>query len=57
MRLGYDPTSGADIVGSGVEALGGSIEEFDKRNDVTQSNVIVDTGPWMAGLRDGDDVR
>jgi hypothetical protein len=49
-QLGYDPTNGADITGFGVEALDGSIGKVDKSNDdVGQSYVIVNTGPWILG--------
>jgi hypothetical protein len=51
-QLGYDPTDGTDIIGFGVEALDGSIGKVDKRNDdVGQSYVIVDTGPWIFGKK------
>jgi hypothetical protein len=51
-QLGYDPTHGADITGFGVEALDGSIGKIDKRNDdVGESYVIVDTGPWILGKK------
>jgi hypothetical protein len=50
--VGYDPTAGADITGYGVEALDGSIGKIDKANDdVGQSYVIVDTGPWIFGKK------
>jgi hypothetical protein len=51
-KLGYDPTSGRDLTGFGVEALDGSIGKIDKAtNDVGQSFVIVDTGPWIFGKK------
>jgi hypothetical protein len=51
-QLGFDPTSGRDITGYGVEALDGSIGKIDKaNNDVGQSYVIVDTGPWIFGKK------
>jgi hypothetical protein len=46
--LGYDPTSGGDITGFKVEATGGSIGKIDKaNNDIGQSYLIVDAGPWI----------
>jgi hypothetical protein len=51
-QLGFDPTSGRDITGYGVEALDGSIGKIDEaNNDVGQSYVIVDTGPWIFGKK------
>jgi hypothetical protein len=51
-ELGYDATSGADITGFAVEAVDGSIGKVDKRNDdVSQSYVVVDTGPWIFGKK------
>ena len=51
-QLGYDPASGKDIVGYGVEAIDGSIGKIDQAtHDVTQSYVIVDTGPWIFGKK------
>ena len=51
-QLGYDPTTGSDITGYGVEARDGSIGKIDKaNNDVGQSYVIVDTGPWIFGKK------
>jgi hypothetical protein len=51
-QLGFDPTSGRDITGYSVEALDGSIGKIDKAsNDVGQSYVIVDTGPWIFGKK------
>ena len=51
-QLGYDPTSGRDIVGFKVEALDGSIGKIDEAtNDVGESFVIVDTGPWIFGKK------
>ena len=51
-QLGYDPTSGRDLTGYGVEALDGSIGKIDKAsNDVGASFVIVDTGPWIFGKK------
>jgi hypothetical protein len=50
--LGYDPVNGRDLTGYGVEALDGSIGKIDKAsNDVGQSYVIVDTGPWIFGKK------
>ena len=68
-ELGYDPTGGSDITGYGVEARDGSIGKVDNaNNDVGQSYVIVDTGPWIFGKKvmlpagvidriDGDDEK
>ena len=51
-QLGYDPTSGRDLSGFGVEALDGSIGKIDEAtNDVGESFVIVDTGPWIFGKK------
>ena len=51
-QLGYDPTSGRDIAGFGVEALDGSIGKVDSAtNAVDESFVIVDTGPWIFGKK------
>jgi hypothetical protein len=51
-QLGYDPTSGRDITGFGVEALDGSIGKVDSAtNDVDGSFIIVDTGPWIFGKK------
>jgi hypothetical protein len=50
--LGYDPTGGTDVTGYHVEALDGSIGKVDKaNNDVAQSYLIVDTGPWIFGKK------
>jgi hypothetical protein len=51
-QLGYDPTGGSDIVGYRVEAMDGSIGKIDgANNDVGQSYLIVDTGPWILGKK------
>ena len=51
-QLGYDPTSGRDVTGFGVEALDGSIGKVDSStNDVGDSFMIVDTGPWIFGKK------
>jgi len=51
-QLGYDPTSGRDLTGYGVEALDGSIGKIDEAsNDVGASFLIVDTGPWIFGKK------
>ncbi len=51
-QIGYDPTSGRDLSGFGVEALDGSIGKIDEAtNDVGGSFVIVDTGPWIFGKK------
>ena len=50
--LAYDPTNGRDLTGYHVEALDGSIGKIDKAsNDVGQSYIIVDTGPWIFGKK------
>ena len=52
VQLGYDPASGRDLTGFGVEALDGSIGKIDAAtNDVGESFVIVDTGPWIFGKK------
>ena len=68
-QLGYDPTAGSDITGYRVEASDGSIGKIDgANNDVGQSYLIVDTGPWILGKKvmlpagviqriDGDDEK
>jgi len=51
-QLGYDPRSGRDLTGFGVEALDGSIGKVDQATtDVGESFVIVDTGPWIFGKK------
>lgn len=51
-HLGFDPTSGRDISGFGVEALDGSIGKIDKATyEAGGSFVIVDTGPWIFGKK------
>ena len=51
-QLGYDPRSGRDLTGFGVEALDGSIGKVDQSTtDVGESFVIVDTGPWIFGKK------
>jgi hypothetical protein len=50
--LGYDPASGRDITGFGVEAVDGSIGKIDDAtHEAGQSFVIVDTGPWIFGKK------
>ena len=51
-QLGYDPASGRDLTGFGVEALDGSIGKVDSATyDASESFVIVDTGPWIFGKK------
>jgi hypothetical protein len=51
-QLGYDPTGGRDITGFKVEALDGSIGKVDDAtNEVGESFIIVDTGPWIFGKK------
>src|SRR6478609_548345 len=51
-QIGYDPTSGRDLSGFGVEALDGSIGKIDEAtNEVGGSFIIVDTGPWIFGKK------
>jgi len=51
-QLGYDPAAGRDLTGYKVEAVDGSIGKIDEAsNDVSQSYVIVDTGPWILGKK------
>jgi hypothetical protein len=51
-ELGYDASLGGDLVGYGVEALDGSIGKIDEAsNDVSESYLIVDTGPWIFGKK------
>lgn len=50
--LGFDPTSGRDLTGYGIEARDGSIGKIDEAsNDVGSSYVVVDTGPWIFGKK------
>ena len=47
-----DPVAGRDLTGYKVEAVDGSIGKIDEAsNDVSQSYVIVDTGPWILGKK------
>ena len=51
-QIGYDPTSGRDLSGFGVEALDGSIGKIDEAtNEAGGSFIIVDTGPWIFGKK------
>ena len=51
-RLGYDPLEGQDITGFKVEAIDGSIGKIDEAsNEVGESYLIVDTGPWIFGKK------
>ena len=51
-QLGFDPTGGRDLSGFHVEAVDGSIGKIDSSTtDVSQSFVIVDTGPWIFGKK------
>jgi hypothetical protein len=51
-QLGFDPTSGRDITGYGVEAIDGSIGKVDEATyEAGSSFVIVDTGPWIFGKK------
>ena len=51
-QLGYDPAAGRDLSGYKVEAVDGSIGKIDEAsNDVGQSYIIVDTGPWILGKK------
>jgi hypothetical protein len=51
-QLGYDPTSGRDLSGYGVEAIDGSIGKIDEATyDAGSSYLIVDTGPWIFGKK------
>ena len=46
------PAGGRDLTGYKVEAVDGSIGKIDEAsNDVSQSYVIVDTGPWILGKK------
>src|SRR5947208_14426810 len=53
--LGYDPGDGDDVrdlTGLEVEALDGSIGKIDEaNNEVSNSYLIVDTGPWIFGKK------
>jgi hypothetical protein len=45
-------TSGADVVGYGVEALDGSIGKVDEATyDAGSAYIVVDTGPWIFGKK------
>jgi hypothetical protein len=51
-QLGYDPDAGRDLSGYRVEATDGSIGKIDEAtDDVRQSFIIVDTGPWILGKK------
>jgi hypothetical protein len=51
-QFGYDATGGRDLTGYRVEAVDGSIGKIDEAsNEVGQSYVIVDTGPWILGKK------
>src|SRR3954454_11446829 len=51
-EIGYDPTHGRDLTGFEVEALDGSIGKIDEaNNEVSNSYLIVDTGPWIFGKK------
>ena len=51
-QLGYDPLEGQDITGFKVEAIDGSIGKIDEAsNEVGESYLIVDTGPWIFGKK------
>jgi hypothetical protein len=52
--IGYDPRGGdaRDLTGFHVEALDGSIGKIDEaNNEVGNSYLIVDTGPWIFGKK------
>ena len=50
--IGYDPINGRDLTGFEVEALDGSIGKIDEaNNEVANSYLIVDTGPWIFGKK------
>lgn len=51
-QTGYDPLAGQDITGYKVEAIDGSIGKIDEAsNEVGDSYLIVDTGPWIFGKK------
>jgi hypothetical protein len=51
-QLGFDPASGRDLSGYEVEALDGSIGKVDAAtHEVGQSQIVVDTGPWIFGKK------
>src|SRR4051812_3703782 len=51
-QVGDDSMAGRDLTGYRVEAVDGSIGKIDAAsNDVGQSYVIVDTGPWILGKK------
>ena len=51
-QTGYDPLAGQDITGYKVEAIDGSIGKIDAAsNEVGDSYIIVDTGPWIFGKK------
>jgi hypothetical protein len=55
--IGYDPVKGRDLTGLDltgfqVEAVDGSIGKIDEaNNEVGNSYLIVDTGPWIFGKK------
>jgi hypothetical protein len=50
--IGYDPVKGRDLTGFQVEAVDGSIGKIDEaNNEVGNSYLIVDTGPWIFGKK------
>ena len=49
--IGFDP-AGRDLTGFQVDALDGSIGKIDEaNNEVANSYLIVDTGPWIFGKK------
>ena len=45
-------TTGAEIIGYGVEALDGSIGKVDESTtDAGSAHIVVDTGPWIFGKK------
>jgi hypothetical protein len=51
-EAGYDPTAGVDLTGFKVEAVDGSIGKVDEAtDDVSASQIVVDTGPWILGKK------
>jgi hypothetical protein len=52
VESGYDPIGGVDLRGFKVEAVDGSIGKVDQHtDDVSASQIVVDTGPWILGKK------
>ncbi|MGH3036541.1 MAG: PRC-barrel domain containing protein [Gaiellaceae bacterium] len=50
--FGVNASAGIDLVGFGVEAVDGGIGKVDEATyAISQSYIVVDTGPWIFGKR------